>query len=182
MSATEQPPAGLALLFIAGFLSLLYLACAGLVIALRLPWNLSLPWPVRAVGLVLAVAGGALAGSVVRFRGFAATLTSTYATLVKLVRRAPIAASVGRMEPLVVRGPYRWVRHPMYAGVIGMTIGIGLAVDGTAALLGALALFLWFEFVLAPFEEKELRVLFGPAYDDYMLVTPRFVPIPRRRG
>ena len=91
-----------------------------------------------------------------------------------------MAASAGRTEPLVVAGPYRLVRHPLYAGVDGLTVGIALLADHPWAYLGALALALWFSLVLAPFEERELRALFGPAYDAYMRKTRRFLPVPRR--
>jgi len=81
-----------------------------------------------------------------------------------------------------VAGPYRHVRHPLYSGVVLLTFGIALAVDRTAALLGAFLLFLWFALVLAPFEERELRLLFGEAYAEYMRRTPRLIPGPWRRS
>jgi len=40
--------------------------------------------------------------------------------------------------PLVTRGPYRWLRHPNYAGVMGELVGVllmaGAPVSGLAAL------------------------------------------------
>jgi methyltransferase len=42
--------------------------------------------------------------------------------------------------PLVTSGPYRWIRHPNYVGVVGELAGIaitlGAAVTGTLSLLG----------------------------------------------
>jgi methyltransferase len=42
--------------------------------------------------------------------------------------------------PLVTRGPYAWLRHPNYVGVIGELLGValiaGAAVTGALALLG----------------------------------------------
>jgi protein-S-isoprenylcysteine O-methyltransferase Ste14 len=37
-------------------------------------------------------------------------------------------------QPVVERGPYRWLRHPAYAGVIVTFLGIGLALGNWAAL------------------------------------------------
>lgn len=165
---------------IVGIVGAVYLIAVALTLALGLPWELSLPLPVRVAGLALALAGIAIAGWTVRHRGFTATVESTYGTLAKLVRRAPIAAPVARTEPLVVAGPYRLVRHPMYSGVGLLAVGIALAVSNAPAALGALLLWAWFVAVLAPFEERELVALFGPAYEEYMRRTRRFLPIPRR--
>jgi len=68
----------------------------------------------------------------------------------------------------------------LYSGVDGLTLGIALLADHPWAYLGALALGLWFALVLAPFEERELHALFGPAYAEYMRSVRRFLPLPRR--
>ncbi len=62
-----------------------------------------------------------------------------------------------------------------------MTFGIALLVDHPWAYLGSVALGLWFALVLAPFEERELRALFGASYVEYARRVRRFLPIPRRR-
>lgn len=170
----------LALPVIAGLVSALYLACLGLSAILSLPWNLGLPWWLRLAGLIPAAYATVMLGWVLRFRGPRAILESTWVTLLKLARRLPLDAAGGRTEPLVVAGPYRWVRHPLYSGVDGLTLGIAVLVDHPWAYLGALALGLWFAVVLAPFEERELRSLFGAAYLDYSRTVRRFLPI--RRG
>jgi methyltransferase len=35
--------------------------------------------------------------------------------------------------PLVVRGPYRWLRHPNYVGVVGELVGVALMLGATIA-------------------------------------------------
>lgn len=170
----------LAIPIVAALVGALYGAGLAIVLLLGVPWDIGMPTAVRLLGVPLVVTGLAMAAWVIRFRGPVPVLGSTYTTLLKLLRRIPLAAPSGRMEPLVVAGPYRWVRHPLYAGVIALTFGIALLVDRTFAWLGAIALSLWFELVLAPFEERELLVLFGPTYRDYMGRTRRFLPI--RRG
>jgi protein-S-isoprenylcysteine O-methyltransferase Ste14 len=37
-------------------------------------------------------------------------------------------------QTVVERGPYRWVRHPSYTGLIMTFVGIGLALGNWAAL------------------------------------------------
>ncbi|HYM39669.1 MAG TPA: isoprenylcysteine carboxylmethyltransferase family protein [Thermoplasmata archaeon] len=166
---------------IAGMVSGVYLACVGVAVLVGLPWDVGLPWALRALGFVCLGYGAAMLVWVFRFRGPFAVLESTWVTFLKLFRRMPLDASGGRAEPLVVAGPYRWVRHPLYSGVDGLTFGIALLVDHPWAFLGSVALGLWFLAVLAPFEERELRALFGPAYADYARTTRRFLPLPPRR-
>lgn len=167
---------------IAGLVSALYLAALALSLAIGWPANLGLPWAVRLLGLPLLAYGIGMAGWAVAFRGPGQVLDSTWVTLLKLLRRMPLETAATRTEPLVVAGPYRFVRHPLYSGVDGLTFGIAFLVDHPWAYLGALVLALWFAAVLAPFEERELTALFGAPYEAYCRSVRRFLPIrPRRR-
>lgn len=177
-----RPRAFLALPVIAGLVTTLYLAAYGVTILVGLGPDWPLPWPVRVLGLLPIAYAVVMLVWVFRFRGWPSVLESTWVTLLKLVRRVPLAEQGGRTESLVVAGPYRLVRHPLYSGVDGLTFGIGVLVAHPWALLGSVALGLWFLLVLAPFEERELIALFGTPYRDYMRRTRRFLPVPRRGG
>jgi hypothetical protein len=166
--------------FIAGLIVVLYLICIAFGTLVGLPWDLGLPRPLRLAGVPFVVYGFWMVAWVMRFRTPAAVVDSTYVTFFKLLRRMAITAPAGRTEPLVVAGPYRFVRHPLYSGVDGLTIGIALLVDHPWAFLGALLLGVWFAVVLAPLEERELRALFGVPYEDYLRTTRRFLPLRRR--
>ncbi len=155
----------------------IYLIAALIVTLLRLPWDMSLPAAVRALGLVPIFAGGAMLGWLFRHRRFRDILVSTHDTFLKIIGRAPLRERLDRTEPLVVVGPYRIVRHPMYSGIGTIALGVGVVTDHTWALLGAVLLGLWFAFGIGPFEERELKALFGRDYEEYMRVTPRIVPI-----
>ena len=80
-----------------------------------------------------------------------------------------------RGQTVVSTGPYRYVRHPMYAGFILFTFGTALLLGSAYGLLGALvlnALIAW----RAVREEHVLKSEL-PGYDDYMTrVKHRFVP------
>ncbi len=158
-----------------------YLFAAVIAAVLGLPWDLGLPVPVRALGLAPVVAGAAMLGWLFRYRRYRDILVSTHATFLKIIRSAPLQERLDRTEPLVVVGPYRVVRHPMYSGIGMVALGIGVVTDHPWALIGAAILCLWFAFGIARFEERELRALFGPAYEEYMRVTPRIVPIPWKK-
>jgi protein-S-isoprenylcysteine O-methyltransferase Ste14 len=77
---------------------------------------------------------------------------------------------------LVVRGPYRFVRNPMY-------VGAGLALAGAAMfyrsiwLLGCAGLLgLTTHMFVVLYEEPTLRRTFGPAYEDYCGHVGRWWP------
>lgn len=157
----------------------LYAACFVVSLVLGWPWDLDLPWFLRILGLPLIGYGVGMGAWALRFRGARTVLESTWATFQKLVGWLPIETTAGRTEPLVVAGPYRVARHPLYSGVDGLVFGIAILVDHPWTYLGALAVALWFALVLAPFEERELRALFGPDYATYARSVRRFLPIPR---
>ena len=82
---------------------------------------------------------------------------------------------------LVVTGLYRYVRNPMYVGVVSTIIGQSVLL-GSAALL-AYSGFVWlcfYAFVLL-YEEPTLRRAFGSEYELYCHEVPRWIPR-RRRG
>ncbi len=77
---------------------------------------------------------------------------------------------------LVIRGPYRFVRNPMY-------IGAGLALAGAALFYGSLALLCYAGiFILITglfvifYEEPTLRRSFGPEYEAYCRKVNRWWP------
>ena len=75
---------------------------------------------------------------------------------------------------LVMRGPYRFVRHPMYTSVILLGIGMTIRSGSWIVLLAFIALMLLFA-VKSRWEEVRLADTF-PGYERYMSSTGRFVP------
>ncbi len=148
---------------------------------LGFPVSLNFPLVVRVAGGLLAVTGLAVAGWTFRYRRPSDMIMSSYVTFTKLFWRKPIADQLGRAEPLVVVGLQRYVRNPLYFGVIVMTFGWALVGGYTFVLVAAVALLLWFRAILIPFEERELLALFGEQYVRYRNEVPMLVPFSRRR-
>lgn len=117
----------------------------------------------RLAGLVLAVAGAALA-----------------------LRAAMLLAGRGRPRrapspAFVIAGPYVRVRNPLLAGVVLMLAGAALATRswalGALTAFGAIGAHLW----VVAIEEPRLAARFGDAYRAYRLRVPRWLPARQRR-
>ena len=79
-------------------------------------------------------------------------------------------------EDLVVTGLYRYVRNPMYVGVVTVVLGQGLVIGSLPVLgYGALLALTFHLFVLA-YEEPKLRRSFGAEYDRYCRNVSRWIP------
>jgi methyltransferase len=62
--------------------------------------------------------------------------------------------------PLVTSGPYRWMRHPNYVGVMGELAGVAIALSAFVTGTVALVTFAW---ILVRRIKVEERALHGPA-------------------
>lgn len=76
---------------------------------------------------------------------------------------------------LIQSGPYRFVRHPIYSGVLLGMIGSALYVGEWRALVGVLLLYLSF-WQKAWREERLLETQFGADYQHYRARTGRLLP------
>ncbi len=144
--------------------------------ALGIPNHLHLPATVRATGVGVLAFGFIFMGWVFKCRKPVAVLTSTYVTMRKAIQGTPAREASSRTEPLIVRGPQRHVRHPLYFAVVVLLLGWWLVLDYTLLLFMALLFFLWFNAVVIRFEEQELRALFGERYEAYARAVPRMLP------
>lgn len=76
---------------------------------------------------------------------------------------------------LVVRGPYRWIRHPLYSFGALFFIGLMLmSANWLVMLLGGIAFTMLI--LRTPKEEERLVERFGDEYRQYMARTARFIP------
>jgi protein-S-isoprenylcysteine O-methyltransferase Ste14 len=129
------------------------------LITLRLG-EIEVGWlPLRIVGLAVGLAGAVL----------------LVWACVRLGRLLIHEAAVREDQALVTSGPYRFVRHPVYAGYLALLLGSGVASLNVCvwllwpvALLGIL--------IQAASEEKVLGERFGQDYERYLRRTGRLVP------
>jgi len=76
---------------------------------------------------------------------------------------------------LVVRGPYRWVRNPMYVGAVLVLLGeAALFVSVVLLIYGAIFFVVAHCFVVL-YEDPTLHRQFGASYDTYCLRVRRWI-------
>lgn len=120
------------------------------------PW---VPERLRWFGLVPIAAGIALGVSALRtFR-----------------RRQTTPDPFGTPQALVVGGPFRFTRNPMYLALTTFLVGSAWCLR-TAPWWGVpVAFFLYVRLVNVPLEERLLASLFGDAYRDYRARVRRWL-------
>lgn len=125
-------------------------------------WHLEPIWPpFRIAGAVLVLGGAA-----VLVPAFARFVTEGVGT------PAPIAPP----QHLVVGGPYRYVRNPMYLGVVGAIVGQALLFGQLGLLLYALVVGLAVFAFVHLYEEPYLSATFGAEYEEYRRAVPGWWP------
>jgi protein-S-isoprenylcysteine O-methyltransferase Ste14 len=121
---------------------------------------------------------GTLDGGTVRYFGLGVLLGGSVLRIwpmFVLGRRFSGLVAIQQGHELVTDGPYRWVRHPSY---LGMMLGlVGWALVFRSAV-GLVVTALGLPLLLARIESEEalLASHFGPAYDEYRRRTWRLVP------
>jgi len=83
------------------------------------------------------------------------------------------------MDPpreLVVTGFYRYVRNPIYVGVVLIFLGHFLWFGYWSLLLYALFSFIGVHAFIVFYEEPTLKRKFGAAYEEYLKKVPRWIP------
>jgi len=135
---------------------------AGIVPWLLTRWDAeSQPPALEILGVVVMAAGGAL-------------VLETTARFALQGRGTP--APWAPPERFVERGSYRFVRSPMYLGVILLVLGQGLLLGRAVLYAWAVAAWLIFTGFLVFYEEPQLARRFGESYEDYRRRVRRWFP------
>jgi protein-S-isoprenylcysteine O-methyltransferase Ste14 len=139
-------------------------ALAYVLVALVVSWLLGWPrlpgFPLPTLGLVLALVPWILpVWAITAFRRAGTEINPTSVT-----NRA-----------LVVEGPYRYTRNPMYLGLVLVTLGIAVWVGTWPMFLAPIAVFATANWVHIPYEEAKMRRQFGAAFDEYAGRVRRWV-------
>ena len=79
-------------------------------------------------------------------------------------------------KELVAVGFYRYVRNPMYVGVLATILGHFLWFGYWNLLIYAIVVFVAFHTFVTYYEEPHLKKRFGAAYENYLKRVPRWIP------
>ena len=120
--------------------------------------------PITIVASVLTI--GVAVGSVWLVMLAVKTLGKEWSLTARLVEGHKLATS----------GPYAFVRHPIYTGMLGMLVATGLAISHWAALPIALVIFFIGTTIRVRSEEKLLREAFGEQFENYARSVRAIVP------
>jgi protein-S-isoprenylcysteine O-methyltransferase Ste14 len=120
----------------------------------------SAPPAVRAAGVAVMWVGLAVRGWAI------ATLGRSFRTTVE----------VDPGQAVITSGPYRWIRHPSYAGLLLILLGFGLASGDWLSLAVCVLLPLPAFVRRVQVEEAELSRVLGDAYRAYQARTSRLIP------
>jgi len=119
------------------------------------------------IPLVLAWAGLVLAAGGLGLRVWAPRVLGQYYT--RTLR-------VAEQQPVVDAGPYHYIRHPGYAGLVALWIGSGLASGNIlVTLVITVAMFAAYAYRIRS-EEVMLAATLGQPYRDYQKRTKRLIP------
>ena len=121
--------------------------------------------PVAAQGLVVSVIGAAI-------------YAWTAWNFAQTGRGTP--APLDPPKTVVAVGLYRWVRNPMYIGVLLIILGQAIAYGSLTLVVYATVMWLVVHAFVVLYEEPDLSKRFGDAYESYRRAVPRWIPRPPR--
>ena len=99
---------------------------------------------------------------------------------VELGRNWSGSVTVKEGHELIRSGPYAYVRHPIYTGLIAALLGTAITVGTVRALLGVAFIVVAFLLKLRT-EERFMRDTFPAEYPRYSAEVPALIPFTKRR-
>jgi len=105
-----------------------------------------------------------------------ASIVLVIAAVKTLGKEWSLTARVVTGHRLATKGPYNFVRHPIYTAMLGMLLANGIAFSYWPALLVAIAVYLGGTLIRISSEERLLRETFGAEFEAYAERVPALLP------
>jgi protein-S-isoprenylcysteine O-methyltransferase Ste14 len=96
-----------------------------------------------------------------------------------LGRQWRLDAGLSSDHELVMSGPYRFLRHPIYTSLLCVVLGTGVMITPWWLLLLALLVFVVGTEIRVRVEDQLLRSAFGDRFRDYQQSVSAYVPFLR---
>jgi protein-S-isoprenylcysteine O-methyltransferase Ste14 len=126
-------------------------------------WERSLPFWRLSVSVLFLVLAGILSWSGTRFLG----------------RQWRVDAGLNADHELVMTGPYRVVRHPIYASMLCLLCGTAFMIAPLLLFLIALLIFICGTEIRVRVEDNLLASRFGEQFRSYQRSVPAYIPFVR---
>ena len=107
---------------------------------------------------------------------FTAGLALRWWAIVTLGRFFTVDVTIEKDHEVVQRGPFLWVRHPSYTGVLLAFLGWSMTLWNWVAMAVVLVPISVALIRRINVEERALRGALGRRYEDYMARTKRLIP------
>ena len=137
-------------------------------------WTVLVPYWVVGRRPQLDLLGAGAAGSVLVVAGIALYLMCAFWGFALRGKGTP--APIDPPKKLVMEGPYRIVRNPMYWSVLFVMLGEALVFRSLPLAEIGCVFFACTALFVMVYEEPLLRVKFGPEYEEYCRRVPRWIP------
>ena len=149
--------------------------------------------PVSRWGIFLVMLGYACIWAFVRPVGFEKSAASLIASMMiappsvvlvwmaarHLDKQWRFEAALSEDHKLITTGPYRWLRNPIYASMLGMLLATGFAKTWWPLLVAGVIFFVMGTEIRVRAEERLLANRFGEEFEKYKATTPAYLPFLR---
>jgi protein-S-isoprenylcysteine O-methyltransferase Ste14 len=88
-------------------------------------------------------------------------------------------AALSEDHELIKTGPYQWLRHPIYASMLGMLLQTGLAKAWWPLLLAGLVFYIIGTEIRVRAEDRLLASRFGTEFNEYRRTARAYLPFIR---
>ena len=144
-------------------------------------------------GIFLVMLGYACVWAFVRPTGFEKSAASLIASMIlappsvvlvwmavrHLDKQWRFEAALSEDHKLITTGPYRWLRNPIYASMLGMLLATGFAKTWWPLLVAGVIFFVIGTEIRVRAEERLLEQRFGEEFAQYKTQTPAYLPFLR---
>lgn len=151
------------------FLLIVNPLAAILLIAHRLPADDPTHFTINDSGLLMALE---ILGAVLYIAGYFLMASA----LICLGHNYQLGGTTPRSgDKMVMAGPYRLIRHPMYSAALSISVGLACLIQSWA-FFGVFLIYLGLILTLVPVEENALGKVYGEQYGDYRMKTRKLIP------
>lgn len=88
-------------------------------------------------------------------------------------------AALSEDHELITTGPYRWLRHPIYASMFGMLLQTGLVKTWWPLLIAGVVFYIIGTEIRVRAEDGLLAARFGETHAQYKVATKAYIPFVR---